>query len=143
VLNKLKLKLQQSIARERAFDKPLEALSRRIWPWRDYKLALFVGLLAILDFVSTYAALIFSGNPRIIEGGLLAGWALDWGGFPGLFLVDCAALGVMIALANAAKYLYRRSGFPGFGRAAYVFLLTPYAVIIIAVVLNNIVLTFI
>jgi len=143
VYQRLKFGFKKSIERERGFDQPLGNFSRRLWPWREWKLALFVAGLAILDFVSTYAAIKLSGNPNIVEAGKLAGWALNVGGFPGLFGVDCAALVGMISFAYGTRYLYTRNGFPGFGRAAYVFMLTPYAVIIISVVLNNVVLTFI
>jgi hypothetical protein len=131
------------VEKEKALDRPLDNFSRRLWPWREWKLTIFVAGLAMLDFISTYAALELSGNPYITEAGKLASWALDIGGFLGLFIIDCVALVGMILLAYGTRCLYMKYGFPGFGRAAFVFMLTPYAVIIIAVVLNNVVLTFI
>jgi hypothetical protein len=143
MFQKIKEKLKRGAERERNFDLPLGKFSKRLWPWQEWKLALFVAGLAMLDFISTYAALKLSGNPYIAEAGKLAKWALDVGGFPVLFVIDCAALAGIILLAYGIRYAYTKHGYPGFGRAGFVFMLTPYAVIIIAVVLNNVVLTFI
>jgi hypothetical protein len=98
--------------------------------------------MAILDSVSTYAALKLSVNNQVTEVGLIASWALKTGGFPYLFLVEMTIIAVLLLLAMGARLLYTRLGFPGFGRTAFVFLLIPYAIIIMAVVFNNILVTF-
>jgi hypothetical protein len=128
---------------ERKLERPFEKFSRFLWPWAESKLILFVSLLAVLDYVSTFAALELSGNNQISEAGLLAKWALETGGFLKLFLVDAGAIGTILFLAIGVRALYRKWGFPGFGRTGFVFLLIPYAVIIMGIVINNIILTFI
>jgi hypothetical protein len=66
-------------------------------------LVLFVSLLAILDFSSTYAALRLSGNAQVVEAGLIAKWALGFNGFPGLFAVDIFSIAVLIFLAKGVQ----------------------------------------
>jgi hypothetical protein len=139
----MKSRLSKSFERERHLERPVEKLSRVLWPWPESKLIMFVSLLAFLDFASTYAFLRLSGNQRVFEAGPLASWALQTGGFLKLFLIDGASMGLLILLALSTRLLYNRLGFPGFGRAAFVIVLAPYAIIIIAVVMNNILLTFI
>jgi hypothetical protein len=56
------------------------------------KLARFVLLLAAMDYVSTYAFIRLSSNDHVTEGGPIAGWALQTGGFLRLFLVDSAVV---------------------------------------------------
>jgi hypothetical protein len=72
----------------------------------------------------------------------MAKWALAIGGFPTLLVVDAAVIGALILFATGVRALYTRSGFPGFGRTAFVFFFVPYAVIILPVVFNNIISTF-
>ena len=134
--------MRRRVERERTLEQPLEAFSRLLWPWHESKLVLFVSLLAVLDYVSTYTAINLSGANHVYEAGLLARWALQTGGFPKLLLVDTASIGVLIFLAVSVRFLYTRLGFRGFGRTAFVFLLIPYSIIIMAVVINNILLTF-
>lgn len=138
----MKDRIQSGFERERKIEPLLEKISRILWPWREYKLVLFVSLLAVLDYVSTFAALELSGNPRIIEAGPLAGWALETGGFIMLFIVDVISIGALVLIALGVRALYIKLGFRGFARAALVFLLTPYAIIIMAVVINNVIVTF-
>jgi hypothetical protein len=95
-----------------------------------------------LDYLSTFAALELSGNSQVSEVGLLAKWALQTGGFPRLLLADSIAIGTLICMAIIIKSLITKLGFNGFGRAAFVFLLIPYFVYIWAVVVNNILVTF-
>jgi hypothetical protein len=121
---------------------PLEAFSKKIWPWSDSKLIFFVVVLACLDYVSTFAFLTF-GSDNLSEGGLLAGWALRTGGFPKLFLVDVAVVGTLIMLALKIRSFYAKLGFQRMGRAAFILILVPYFVVIVAVVYNNVVSTFI
>ena len=135
--------LRKSLERERKLDRPLEAISRRLWPWPESKLVTYVGLAALMDFLSTYAFLTFGRHGHVAEAGLLARWALHTGGFLGLFLVDAICIGILILLAVGLRSLYSRLGFNGYGRTAMVFLLTPYFVIIMAVVYNNILLSFV
>jgi hypothetical protein len=96
----------------------------------------------MLDFLSTFAALRFNLSHQVYEVGPMAKWALAIGGFPILLVVDAAVIGALILFATWVRALYTRSGFPGFGRTAFVFFFVPYSVIILPVVFNNIINTF-
>jgi hypothetical protein len=135
-------KIRSRSERERIMEAPLETFSKKMWPWPDSKLVFIIVVLACLDYISTLVFLTFGSN-KLAEGGLLAGWALRTGGFPKLFLVDMAVVGALIILALNVRSFYARLGFQRMGRAAFVFILVPYFVIIIAVVYNNILSTFI
>lgn len=135
-------RVRKDIERERRLERPVEGFSRALWPYPESKLIFYVGLLAVLDYVSTFAALELSGNSQVSEVGLLAKWALQTGGFARLLLVDVVSTGTLICLAVGARYLYKKVGFNGFGRAAFVCVLIPYFVFIMAVVANNVLLTF-
>jgi hypothetical protein len=138
----LKENLKRSAERERKLERPMEAVSRVLWPWPESKLIFYVCLAALMDFSSTFALLTFSRNGQVAEAGLIAKWALQTGGFTRLFLIDAGMIGALILLALGLRALYNRLGFRGFGRTALVFLLIPYFVIIMAVVYNNILLSF-
>lgn len=137
-----KAMVRKSIERDRSSERYVEALSRSLWPWRESRLLALVSFLVVLDYVSTYAVLELSGKADVYEGGLLASWALQRGGFTGLFLVDMAAASALLLVAIIIRSLHSRFGFKGFGRAAFVVVLVPYIVIAMAAVFNNIVLTF-
>lgn len=134
--------VRKSLERDRSSERYMEAASRSLWPWRESRLLAFVGLVAVLDYASTYAVLELSGKANVYEGGPLASWALQMGGFTGLFLVDMAAASTLLLAAIAIRSLHYKFGFKGFGRAAFVVVLVPYAVVTMAVVFNNVVLTF-
>ena len=119
-----------------------ERLSRIIWPWHELWLLLVVGILIIGDYTSTYALLGQSGNPNAYESGRLAIWALQRGGFPYLFVIDITAAVVLSLAALISRRLYIKHGFTGYGRAACVFILTPYIIFTIFAVVNNIILQF-
>jgi hypothetical protein len=138
----LRKRLERKIARDRSLERPLESVSKSLWPWSEAKLIRYVILIAALDYVSTYAFLKLSSNPDLVEGGPIAGWALRTGGFGKLFLVDAAIVLSMIILAVGLRSLYTTWGFGGLGRAAFVILLIPYFVITLAVVFNNVLLAF-
>jgi hypothetical protein len=138
----MKNRLRKSTERERSLKPSFEAFSRLLWPWAESKLGLFITSMAILDSVSTYTALKLSINNQVIEVGPIASWALKTGGFPYLFLVEMTIIAVLLLLAILARLFYIRLGFPGYGRTAFVFLLMPYTIIIMAVVFNNILVTF-
>jgi len=138
----VKERLKRSIERERCLEKHFEAVSMRLWPWRDSSLVALVGLLAVLDYTSTYAFLELSGNKSLYESGKLASWALQKGGMSFLFWTDVAAVSALILLAISLRFFQFRFGFRGYGRACFVVLLIPYAVITLAVVFNNVVLVF-
>jgi hypothetical protein len=142
IFDSMKERARKSVETERKLEGPFEKASRFLWPWAESKLILFVCILAAMDYVSTFAALELSGNDQVVEAGLLAKWALDTGGFPFLFLVDAISIGVFILLATGIRALYRKWGHPGFGRTGFVFMLIPYAVIIMGIVINNVLLTF-
>jgi hypothetical protein len=134
-------RLRKSNERERRFDRPLEAISRIIWPYTELKLVYYISVLAVLDFLSTFIALELSGG-CVSEVGVIAKWALRSGGFPELLLVDVGVICILIFAALAVRFLYARCGLKGFSRAAFTFLLIPYFVFIIGVVVNNIVVAF-
>jgi hypothetical protein len=139
----IRRQVRKSIVRDKALQQRFDSASRTLWPWRETKLAWLASVLFMLDFISTYAFLELSGNPLLYEGGPLAGWSLNTGGFLLLLLVDGLAVGVLIGLAFATRYAFSRRGFDGYGRASFVFLLLPYSVVTFAIIFNNIVLTFI
>lgn len=141
-LDRVKYRFQKGIEKERNLERPIESFSRVLWPYAESKLVLYVGLLAILDYLSTFAVLELSNNSRVSEAGLLAKWALQSGGFFGLLIMDLVCVSIIIGLAIGVRAFYKRLGFNGFGRAAFIFLLVPYFVLIMAVVVNNTILTF-
>jgi hypothetical protein len=128
--------------RAREIDKGLgrhvEKFSRAIWPWRESWLIVLLGCLAIMDFLSTYVLLALSGKAGVYESGRLAGWALAKGGFPLLLVVDMLAVAVLSLVAAGSRFLYARRGYSDYGRAAFVFVLVPYIVIVVYAVVNNI-----
>jgi hypothetical protein len=130
-------KLRSHLEQERTMERRLESFSQKLWPWSEKKLFKLVILLAVLDYLSTYAFLTFGSSPQVIEGGLLAGWALRTGGFFKLFLVDTACIGALTSLAFLTRSVCFWLGFRGLGRATFVVLLIPYFVVIMAVVYNN------
>ena len=134
--------VRKSLEIDRSSERYVEAASRSLWPWREAWLLVFVSFLAMLDYVSTYAVLELSGNKYVYEGGPLASWALRMDGFRGLFLVDIGAASTLLVLAITIRFLHSKFGFKGFGRTAFVIVLAPYAVVTMAAIFNNIVLTF-
>jgi len=134
--------VRKSIERDRGRERYVELMSKSLWPWRESLLIILVGFLAMLDYVSTYAFLELSGNNNVYESGLIARWALDVNGFKGLLLVDILAVTTLIIIAISVRFIYTKFGFRGFGRAAFVVVLTPYVIVTMAVIYNNVVLTF-
>ncbi len=134
--------IRKSLARDRAHEPRMAALSKYLWPWRESRLLLLIGLLSVLDYVSTYAVLALSGKNNVYEHGPLASWALQRGGFTGLFLIDLGAVSTLVLTAILVQRFLSRFGFDGFGRMGFVLVLVPYVVIAMAAVYNNIVLTF-
>lgn len=132
--------LERSREIDRGLGQHAEKVSRFIWPWREPWLLLVVAVLAILDFTSTYILLELSQKTGVYESGLLAIWALDSGGFALLLIVDIAAAAFLSLVAFVARYLYTKRGLPGYGRAAFVFVLTPYIVLAVIAIINNVVL---
>jgi hypothetical protein len=142
IFKNVKGQFAKSINRERAFDPFIGRLSRILWPWKESRLLILAYFLAMLDYTSTYAVLELSGNKYVQEGGQFASWALQKGGFAGLFLFDVVALTILLIIAVGIRFLYSKINFNGFGRAGFVIVLVPYVVITIAVVFNNVFLTF-
>ena len=134
--------VEKSVERDRGADPHVGAISRFIWPWRESRLLFLVGCMVALDFTSTFVAIELSGSGFIGEGGRLANWALETGGFPGLLLLDLTAVATMFAVAFAARRLYSRSGYAGFARIAFVVALLPYAISTAGAVFNNVMLAF-
>ena len=140
VLRLVKERVRKAAERDRRSERHVGAISRRLWPWGERRLIALVGIMALLDYATTCAALEWSGK-GYSEGGLLAGWALRIGGFGWLFLVDMGAVFALALLAVIVRALCLKFGFRGYGRATFVVLLLPYAVVAFAAVVNNIVLT--
>ncbi|MFC2035151.1 hypothetical protein ACFLUJ_03395 [Chloroflexota bacterium] len=141
ILRTTKEIIRWSIKRDRGFEKHAVVVSRWLWPWQESKLMILVVCLAVLDYISTYAFLRLSGNNNVYESGVIAGWALQKDGFRGLFIVDVLAVITVFAIAISARYIYKKLGFGGFGRAAFVAMLIPYIIVTMAAIFNNISLT--
>jgi len=142
VLAWMRYRLRKAKERDRRAERYVEAASRFLWRWRLPWLVAFAGFVALLDYASTYAVLELSGKRYLNEGGPLASWALEKGGFGGLFLADLAAVTAISIAAIVARFIFLRFGFKGFARAAFVFLLTPYVVMALVAVVNNMVLAY-
>ena len=50
---KLHEKLKAGAKYEQSLDPRIDAISRRIWPWQENRLLIFVVILVILDYSST------------------------------------------------------------------------------------------
>ena len=142
VLQFMKDRLRKATERDRRAERYVETASRFLWRWREPWLLVFVAFVALLDYASTYAILALSGKSYLNEAGSLASWALDQGGFAGLFLADLAAVFAISLAAITLRFILFRLDFKGFGRAAFVFLLIPYAVVAMVAVINNLVLAY-
>lgn len=146
MINGLHLKMRRQVSkalqRDRSSDPQVQAVSKFLWPWRETWLLALVGIVAVLDYTTTYAALQLSGKEYVYEAGWLASWALRSGGFEILLLVDIAAVVGLSLAALAARSLCFRFSYKGFGRAMFVILLMPYVVMAIVAIVNNVVLTF-
>jgi hypothetical protein len=138
----MKGRVRKAAERDRRAERYVEAASRFLWRWREPWLLAFVAFAALLDYASTYAILALSGKSYLNEAGSLASWALEKGGFSGLFLADLAAVFAISLLAITLRFVFFRFRFRGFGRAAFVFLLVPYAVVAMVAVINNLVLAY-
>ena len=116
---------QRSFHRAQSIERHVAAVSRFIWPWQDSWLLPLVALLAALDLVSTYALLELSGKTHVYESGPLARWALQIGGFNGLYVMNAVAVGFLCVIATSARLFYVRCGLNGFARTAYVAVWSP------------------
>ncbi len=134
--------IKKSLEVDRSTERYVEAVSRLLWPWGESRLLALVGLLVMLDYLSTFAALEFSGNKYLYEGGILANRALQMGGFAGLFLFNIFIISALLLTALTIRFLHFKFGFEGFGRAAFVVMLVPYVVVTMAAIFNNVLLTF-
>ena len=135
ITSSAKAMAEKSRQRDRGLECHVEKLSRFLWPWRESWFLVVVGFLCILDYTSTYFALELRGNIHTYESGPLAIWALETGGFAFLLLIDIIAVVTLSFVAIALRHLYLRSGFEGYGRAAFVIFLSPYVVITIIAIL--------
>ncbi|MGP8080639.1 MAG: hypothetical protein ACLPVI_09050 [Dehalococcoidales bacterium] len=142
ILQSMRTRLKKANEQDRKLEKPIEKFSRLIWPWSESRLIQFVSLLAVLDYSSTFAALKFNSSHQVSELGLMAKWALNTGGFTELLVIDAAVIAAFILIAVGVRALYTRFGFPGYGRAAFVFIFIPYAIIMLPIIFNNIISTF-
>ena len=142
VMRLMKERVRKAAERDRRSERYVGAISRRLWPWNERWLIALAGIMALLDYATTCAALELSGK-GYSEGGLLAGWALRIGGFGWLFLVDIGAVFALALAAITVRQICFRFGYKGYGRATFVVLLLPYVIVAFAAVVNNIVLTLI
>jgi len=142
VLAFVRYRVRKAVERDRRAESRVESISRALWRWRERRLAVLVGLLSLLDYTTTVMGLELSGRFNVYEGSMLAGWALRVGGLGWLFLADVSAVVVLVLAAAATRSLFRRFGFDGFARAAFVALLAPYAMVAAAAVVNNLIMTF-
>ena len=110
--------VRRSLGWSRAMERRLEVVSRAIWPWHHAWLVPLVALLAALDLLSTYAFLELSGKPDVYESGQLAAWALQRGGFNGLYIMNAIAVGFLCLVAVGAHRYYSRLGLRVFARTA-------------------------
>jgi len=138
----IKEMIQRSVIIEKGLERHAVTLSKWLWPWREAKLIIVIACLAMLDYVSTYAFLRLSVNNNVYESGPLASWALQNGGFGGLLLIDVLAVATVSMIAIGVRYVLKRLGFEGYGRTAFVLMLVPYVIVTMAVIFNNIVITF-
>ena len=143
LLQWMKSRIRKSRELDRQAEKHFEKFSRFIWPWTERKLIFFVCCVAALDYASTYAVLELSGKSYLNEAGTLASWALEKGGFGGLFLVDLLAVLAISSAALILRFIFAKKGLKGLSRASFVFLLVPYAIMAIVAVFNNLILAFI
>jgi hypothetical protein len=130
-------RIRRSVQRDRRFEPWMDRMSHRLWPWRDAWLAAAIAVIALLDYLSTYALLNLRNKPHAYERGPLAHWALEAGGFPGLLALDAVGVTVLCLVAVVVRTVYARFGYVGYGRAAYVLVLVPYAVAASLAVVNN------
>ena len=128
---------KSSLKRAQSIERHVATLSRFIWPWQDSWLLPLVALLAALDLVSTYTLLELSGKTHVYESGPPARWALQLGGFNGLYIMNAVAVGFLCVIATSARLFYTKFGLNGFARTAYVSVLVPYAIAAFAAVVNN------
>jgi hypothetical protein len=126
---------------ELSWDRDFASFSRFLWPWRESRLIIFVIIGAALDYLSTYVAFKFGGD-KVSEAGLIAKWGLQTGGFIKLLVIDLGLIGGLLLLSIGVRYLYNKLGLPGYGRAVFVLVLIPYAALILAVIFNNIFVSF-
>ena len=119
VLQFMKVRLRKAAERDRRAEHYMEAASRFLWRWQEPWLLAFVAFVALLDYATTYAILALSEKSYLNEAGSLASWALDKGGFAGLFLADLAAVFAISLLAITLRFVFFRFHFRGFGRAAF------------------------
>ena len=140
VLSFMKERVRKAVERDRRAEGRVEAISRLLWRWREQRLVILVGLLALLDYITTGIALELT-EKGYVEDGLIAGWALSVGGFGWLFIIDIGAVIVLSLAALIARSLLVKFGYKGYGRAAFVVLLLPYAVMAAVAAVNNLVLT--
>ena len=96
-------RVRKAQERDRRSEPYAEAASRRLWPWREPWLLALVGIVAIMDYISTCAFLEITGSGHAYEGGVLASWALRMGGLGGLFLADIGAVLALSLVAVAAR----------------------------------------
>ncbi|MDY6892930.1 MAG: hypothetical protein SVO26_04335 [Chloroflexota bacterium] len=136
-LKVMKGMVNNALERDRQVEGYVDTASRLIWRWQEMWLVILVGVLAILDYTTTFIVLEWSGKDFLQESGLLAGWALQVGGLWWLFLVDMGAVVALSLIALLLRFLCFRFGFYGFGRAAFVALLVPYAIVAAGAIINN------
>ena len=123
---------------ESPIEQRIVRLSESLWPWPERRLAAMVAGLAITDYVSTIGFLKLNEDKQAYEAGILASQALARGGLLGVLLTDVTAVGTLVLAALGIRYLCLRTGFERLARAAFVFMLVPYAAAAAGAIFNNI-----
>jgi hypothetical protein len=129
--------LNRSREIDRGLGKYAERISRFIWPWNERWLLVVASVLCFVDFITTFILLNLSGRNDVYESGVIASRALERGGFILMLTFDIIAMMVLSLLAFTAKRIYDRKGHRDYGRAAFVFILIPYVVVTIFVIINT------
>ena len=75
VMETARERVKRSVRRDRRFEPWMDRLSHRLWPWRDAWLVAAIPVVALMDYVRTYALLGLSNKPYAYEWGSLAHWA--------------------------------------------------------------------
>ncbi|MDO8751808.1 MAG: hypothetical protein Q7K03_11825 [Dehalococcoidia bacterium] len=143
IIHRTRERIRKSVLRDLRREPVVERFSLRVWPWREAWLTRCVALLAVLDFLSTYALLELSHKRYVYESGPMARSALETGGFQALLVADFLAVGILCLLAVGARIAYSRFGYHGYARAAYVATLLPYVAVASFATVNNLVLTIV
>ena len=121
---------------EKGWEDSLLASSSSMWERSHRLLWMTVLGSTFLDFSSTFYALGLSGRP-LVEGNILARFALDKGGFGGLAVWDLTKVAFYAVLALAVLRVSNRLGRPELGKFVTLTLLVYYLIFRLVATANN------